>query len=345
MNLLISLGILLLVPNIGAAQTVVRGTEANFGPVASMLEAFSKAFNPRQDNARWPLYAYDVDEPTLDLCGSYGHVLSAHGPAFVTRVSSDLLDGPPRYMGIQIGDEPEFRSICGQITRDRDAFKHRLDAFLGEIEGFGQILRPGHLARLVPQFEWNGTDAACARALNAGVLSSMTDHPRTPPSHDSDREGEGFQWIGHIAESEHSSIEMRWSPVANAATRSVVDMFNSLSNGGNVWQFIPHDPERIGGSFLITHDDQSHRAEADTPVTGMWNSHDIEWEAMPTAPSGESRPFTMWYMSPFCGVDDNEPWYIVSNRKFRIDGDWGFRTTLMPFRPLVERLAPRPGSG
>ena len=345
MNLLISLGILLLAPSIGAAQTVVRGTEANIGPVASMLEAFSRAFNPRQDNARWPLYAYDVDEPTLGLCGSYSHGLSAHGPAFVTRVSSGLLDGSPRYMGIQIGDEHEFQNICEQITMNRDVFKHRLDDFLGEIEGFGETLHHGRLARLVPQMQWNGTDAACVRALNAGVLSSMTDHPRTLPSHDSDRESEGFRWIGQIAETEQSSIEMRWSPVANAATRSVTDVFNNLSNGGNVWQFIPHDPERIGGSFLITPDDQPHRAEADTPVTGMWNSHDIEWDAMPTVPSDGSRPFTMWYMSPFCGVDDNEPWYVVSNRRFRIDGDWEFRTTLMPFRRPVESLAPRPESG
>ena len=83
----LSVCILLLAPSLCVAQDrednhrsapaiVVNGEQVSAGPFWSMLEAFSKAFDPGQDNVRWPLYAYDLTSLGLVFCAGHTPELS-----------------------------------------------------------------------------------------------------------------------------------------------------------------------------------------------------------------------------------------------------------------------------
>ena len=83
----LSVCILLLAPSLCVAQDrednhrsapaiVVNGEQVSAGPFWSMLEAFSKAFDPGQDNVRWPLYAYDLTSLGLVFCVGHAPELS-----------------------------------------------------------------------------------------------------------------------------------------------------------------------------------------------------------------------------------------------------------------------------
>ena len=122
-----------------APAIVVNGVQVDAGPFSSTLEAFSKAFNPGQDNVRWPLYAYDIGQLKTNFCKKHGEKLSASGAAFVGPVSSGLIDSSPRYTGIQITDTSWFVAACTELMERQENFEQVLDGYLDDIEGSANI--------------------------------------------------------------------------------------------------------------------------------------------------------------------------------------------------------------
>ena len=166
-----------------APAIVVNGVEVEAGPFSPMLEAFSKAFNPGQDNVRWPLYGYSIGQLESNFCAEHGERLSAGGAAFVGPASSGLMDRSPRYTGIQITDLSWFIRACIELVNRQENFERVLDEYLDSIEGFGEYLNGGRLERInsssasqVPSGSGGDADVACVRQLSSGGCAPETDH-------------------------------------------------------------------------------------------------------------------------------------------------------------------------
>ena len=333
--------ILLLVSSVCAAQEserspqpapaiVVNGVEVNAGPFSSTLEAFWKAFNPGRENVRWPLYAYDISQLGYDFCQEHGEKLSASGAAFVGPVSSGLTDRSPRYTGIQITDTSWFVGACTELLNRQENFERVLDDYLFSIEGFGEHLHGGRLARIEvdsppESHDSAGTDnVGCVRQITSGILSdaSVSEH-------------EGLWWIGRSGNSEHDPIALTWSTNTNSVHRTITEMIESLSEGAEMWQFTPRDPEQLGGHFLISFNASSRPLNPDSSITSLWNGGDIEWEGMSGDDYYRNGHFDMWYFPPFCGASVDDSWYLVSKFRLGFDRDLGFRARLVPLRPAA----------
>ena len=333
--------ILLLVSSVCAAQesernpqsapaVVVNGVEVDTGPFSTMLEAFSKAFNPGQENVRWPLYAYDIGQLGNEFCQEHGEKLSASGAAFVGPVSSGLIDRSPRYTGIQITDTSWFVGACTELLNRQENFERVLDDYLFSIEGFGEHLHGGRLARIVvdsppESYVFAGTyDVRCVRQIKSGTLSdaSVSGH-------------EGLWWASRSGNSEHDPVVLTWGTATDPVHRTITEMIESLSQNTEMWQFTPRDPEQFGGHFLISFNASSRPLDLDSSFTSIWNNGDIEWEGMSSDDYYRNGRFDMWYFPPFCGASVEDSWYLVSKYRLGFDRDLGFRARLVPLRPAA----------
>ena len=354
MRALITICILLLAANSGIAQPstggddsgtkagiFVHGTKVRTGPVASMLEAFSNAFNPWQDNTHWPLHAYSVDGLTSGFCESFSRTSLARGAAFVGRVAGALHDSAPRYMGIQIDNASGFRYICRQVTESPSGFADVLNDYIFGIEGVGTSLHRGrlkHLGQSTVVIEDSQTvRETCVRQVTSGSLSLVTESDRLRFADSFGGEGNEIRWIGSNERSEESLVELVWLE-GSAQSTSVWDLVEGLGNGRELWQFVPRESERIGGRFVVSYDSSSREIEVDDSITSLWNNGDIEWEGMPSVAQDE---FEMWYIPPFCGVSSDEPWYLVSDERPGIDLDERFRARIVPLSPVARAVAHR----
>lgn len=328
------------------AGIFVQGTEVRSGPVASMLEAFSNAFNPWQDNTHWPLYAYSVDGLASGFCENFSRTSLARDSAFVGRVAGALLDGIPRYMGIQIDNTSGFRYICRQVTESPQGFADVLNDYIFSIEGVETSVHRGRLERLgrsaVVVEDSPVVREACVRRVTSGSLSSAGVFERLRFAGSFDGEGDEIRWVGSGSggQSEQRQVELIWSEGSGEST-SVWNLVRGLQEGWELWQFAPSEPVRIGGSFVVSYDNSSRRIEVDDSIASSWNNGDIEWEGMPSVVQGEVEPFEMWYVPPFCGVSDDEPWYLVSDERLDIDGSERFRTRIVPLSPIAGAVAQR----
>ena len=326
------------------AGIFVYGTEVRSGPVAAMLEAFSNAFNPWQDNTHWPLYAYSVDGLGGGACESFSRTSLARGSGFVGRVTGALLDGAPRYMGIQIGDSPGFRYICRQVTRNPIGFADVLNNYIFGIEGVGISVHGGRLEHLdrstiVVEDSTVGREE-CVRRVTSGNLSLATESDRLSMTAMFDGEGDSIRWIASNAQPDQSPVMVTWVDSSDQLI-SVSDLVGGIQRGRELWQFVPREPERIGGSFVVSYDNSSGQIEIDDSLASLWNHGDIEWEGMPSVVQNEVGSFEMWYIPPFCGVSGDEPWYLVSDERLGIDARETFRTRIVPLNSTARAVAQR----
>lgn len=353
MKLRLSVCILLLAPSLCVAQEraeshrsapaiVVNGEQVSAGPFWSMLEAFSKAFDPGQHNVRWPLYAYDVTPLGLEFCREHAPELSASGAAFVGHVSSGLIDASPRYMGIQITDTAWFLDTCRRLIERQDDFEQVLDDYLDGIEGFGEYLHDGRLQRIdsasIPDGVSYNRDDACVRRVRFGTLDSGAQgNVATFGNADSGMHGGLLRWTGRVDNAQQGPVRLNWGAAADSA-RSINEMIRSLADGTPTWQFTPRDPGQFGGRFLITYNhDASSTMQSGGGISGtsLWNGEGIEWEEMSGDADYWNGNFDMWYLPPFCGANSDEPWYLVSRYRLGFDRDLGFRARLAPLRPAA----------
>ncbi len=358
MKTLLSIWILFIAPGLCLAQQqtndhsvpaiVVNVTDVNAGIMSSVLEGFSKAFNPWQDNVNWPLYAYDVRSLGLNFCEQHGQKLSDSGVAFVGRVSGDLIGKSPRYLGIQATDISWTLDTCKKLIEPQDSFNfmRRLDDYIGNIEDSHEYLHSGrlekiHLSAKLQDVASTG-NFACIRHLKSGILT-RDQEPMEDPSGErvSVKTGsmfaipsEGLQWTGRVGNAEHSPVKLIWSK-GSYSVRSINDMIDSLSRDmEEIWQFTPNDPGQIGGHFLITYNNKSQRhQDRNRSVTSLWNDDDIEWEEM----SGGANDygigsFDMWYLPPFCGKSGEDPWYLVSKYMLGFDREQEFRGRIVSLK-------------
>ena len=353
MKILLSVCMLLFALSVGADQPLavrehsertdgyfVQGTEIRSGPVTTMLEAFSQVFNPWQNNANWPMHAYDLTALGPNFCATYGRVLSVRDLALVGRVAGGLLDNSQRYIGIQTFDDSQFDDICRQVTNpiERSMFIDVLNGYLNNVEGFGKNVNRGRLERINPSMalikDSPTTNETCIRRLYSGALSSMH-----VDGHDN--EDKELRWSGSVGEPENSSVVLIWDAVSDQS-KSVRGMVESLRKDTDMWQFIPRNPEQIGGSFLVTYNGLSNQRRIGDTGTSLWNNGDIEWEGMLKVEADNAGSFGMWYQPPFCGVSDDDPWYLISDRKLEVDADERFRARIAPLRSTIHAVAHRP---
>lgn len=319
-----------------APAIIVNGVKVTAGPFAPMLEAFSKAFNPRQDNVRWPLYAYDIGQLEDNFCQEHGEKLSGSAAAFVGPVSSGLIDRSPRYTGIQITDASWFIGACMELVERQENFEQVLNGYLRNVEGFGEYLRDGRLEKIdfgnISKSHGaandNSNSFACVRQLESGTLSDTSVGGQTELS-----------WDRQVASAEQDSVRLTWSTAADPTQKTIAEMIESLDHGAEVWQFTPRDPGQIGGHFLISFNALQGHLPKDDPSTSLWNDGDIEWEEMSGDDYYRNGSFDMWYFPPFCGEAADDAWYLVSKYRLGFDRDLGFRAKLTPLRPAAVNAA------
>ena len=314
-----------------APAIIVNGVQVTAGPFASMLEAFSKAFNPGQDNVSWPLYAYSIEQLGNDFCWEHGEKLSASAAAFVSPVSSGLIDRSPRYTGIQITDTSSFIDACMDLLERPKDFEQGLNDYLSKIEGFGKYLRDGRLEKLDLNKSLRVADA-CVRHLKLGTLSDASAGGHTELRLDGQAENTEQYSVELTWSMDTGSVELTWSTATDSAQRTITEMIESLNPGTEMWQFTPRDPGQFGGHFLISFNAPQEDSSRDRsfPSPSLWHGGDIEWEGMSGDDYYRKGSFDMWYLPPFCGEAADGAWYLVSKYRLGFDRDLGFRAWLAP---------------
>ena len=380
MGIRLSACILLLLPSLCIAQDwdqdrhatpaiVVNGLEVKTSPFSPMLEVFSKAFNPGQDNVSWPLYAYQVSSEVssevpsslgVDFCEEHGQRLAASGAAFVGPVSSGLIQKSPRsrYTGIQTTDSTWFIDACRKLVNERQRFEEVLDNYLEDIEGVGAYLHGGQLDKLSLSQNSdsvvnpdNDNSDKCVRQIGSGTLSTRT---RVDGVRSGDTSAGGHEvlwWTDPVENTGHESVELKWSTIAESTEsvkKTIAQMAKNLSKGTEMWKFTPRDPGQFGGHFLISfnassENSSSENSRRDASYTS-WNGGDIEWEQMSGDRYYQDGSFDMWYFPPFCGprTSDSDSWYMVSKYRLGFDRPLGFRARLFPLKPAAMNAALQP---
>lgn len=311
--------LLFLVPSLALAQeNVVQANQIEVGLGTRLLQAASIAFNPWQQNTRWPLYAYSVED-VRDIrgCDNFRDVPVGHEMAFVSRVSDT--PAASRYIGVQVNEAREIQHICSQTEAALDALAQHLDELLSDTEAQAENLQSGEFERTDRQPPDENGQLECIRPFMTGTLRldtlgtesgsarAATDQPDSP-----------VIWQGLLEGHDRPNMTLSWTVIPSSPNN--VDQeeegTESPEIAENVWRFIPEESNPLAGTFFLSSDAPAEERRA-RHMTTLWRDGFIRWPGTPVPENGHSIQFTLWYMPPFCGNEVAEVWYLVSDRPLR----------------------------
>ena len=319
--------LLFLVPGLALAQEdadkfirtpgeVVQANQIEVGLLARLLQAASIAFNPWQQNTRWPLYAYRVmDVRTIRGCENFHDVPVGHELAFVSPVGGDARTAS-RYIGVQVSEAGEIRHRCNQTG---DVFAQDLDELLSITEARAENLKSGTFERTARQPLSGSKQLECERPFMTGTLhldtlgtgsgsaSAATNHLNLP-----------LLWQGRSKSQDGPNMTLSWTAIPRSPNNADQEEggIESLEAAKNVWRFMPEKPNSLVGTFFLSLDAPAKPRNGGN-VTTLWKDGHIRWPDTPVPENDNPIRFTLWYMPLFCGSEVAEDWYLVSDRPLR----------------------------
>ena len=316
-------------------QQVVEANEIDVGLGTRLLQAASLAFNPRQENTRWPLFAYSFDDVlSTRTCDSFGDIPAGDEFAFVSAASD--VEMMRKLIGVQVDEAEEIRDVCTRIADSPSAFADELNALLLDVEAQAASLQHGVIAAL--------DDIAPAqdqlnRQCMTPFLSGTAHHAGSASSGPTEAMAAGepgpAHWRGVVAEARGSIITIDWTGI-DSREEEILHARRLLEESGYtapIWHFRPDDAHHVAGMFFLTGRNSSAQTPFET-VDTSWNDGQILWMGMPISENGPPVQFTMWYAPPFCSEGDELEWYLVSERPLQIISS-DFRTNMFSLDAVV----------
>ena len=282
---------------------MVQANQIEVGLGTRLLQAASIAFNPWQQNTRWPLYAYSVEDVrTTRGCDNFRDVPVGHELAFISPVGD--AQTASRYIGVQVSEAGEIRHRCSQT---RGAFAQDLDELLSITEARAENLERGEFERTDWQPSGENRQLECRRPFMIGTLRldtlAATDH---------------LNWQGHSEGQDGPNMTLSWTAIPRSPNNADQEEggIESPDVPENVWRFMPEESNPLVGTFFLSSDAPADQTRGGN-VTTLWRDGHIRWPDTPVPENDRPIQFTLWYMPLFCGNEVAEDWYLVSDRPLR----------------------------
>ena len=150
----------------------VRASVVEVGLGTKLMQVASIAFNPRQRNTHWPLFAYPVrDVFSSRTCDSFSGTPLEGEVAFVRP---ENLNGstPSTFLGVQIRDTAQIRDIC-ESTNYSATLQNLLPSGLGTRIGDWYLLSERPLQHIESRFRTSMVPVDIG--VGNGALPSVTE--------------------------------------------------------------------------------------------------------------------------------------------------------------------------
>ena len=173
--------VLMLVPGIAFGQSAaapgdamslptVRASVVNVGLGTKLMQVASIAFNPKQRNTHWPLFAYPVSAVfSSRTCDSFASTPLEGEVAFV-RPENPNGSIPSTFLGIRIRDTDLIRDVC-QSSNRTETLQNLLPPGLERLSGDWYLLSERPLRHIESSYRTNlfpvdlGTDSGISPSL------------------------------------------------------------------------------------------------------------------------------------------------------------------------------------